>query len=249
MPINNPDISKQDKTRLKRIKLRIKHLLEELEQAEDLKAEYDQQFQQMITKLQVSLGLKKDSEKSKEEPSDVTAKSSDNPGSFSCDPPKPSPQQPSISDEDIRHEADNHSSSAPTWMKKLYKQIAIKTHPDKIEHLNLSPYERSQYNNAFNMAKSAIQEAKGGDLVYAAESIGIEPDIPITMRLSLLVSRGEKIKEKIQSIYKTPSWVWGESYAKRDLRKKILISYCNVYKHNLPSEDFFDKFLDELEAK
>ena len=246
MPADNSDISRQDKTKLRRIKLRIRHLTEELEQAEDLKPEYETQFQHMVSKLQVALGLKKEPEPIKKDPKTNEP--------IKKDPQKQPPIDPglgknNIDDSEIRHEADNHSASAPPWMKKLYKQVALKTHPDKIEHLELSPYERAEYSRIFDIAKTAIQESHGGDLLYAAESLGINPDIPATMRIALLVSRGEKLKEKIQKIYRAPSWVWCESHNKRDVRKRILAGFCTVYKHVPPSPNFFDKFLDDLEAE
>ena len=256
MPIDNADISKQDKARLRRIKLKLRHLTEELEQAEDLKSEYEIQFQAMISQLQIALGTKEPKDEPPANPKDDTSPPEDvatkeegpkvNQGS---QPPHPNPHPNEKDDADIRHEADNHSSSAPPWMKKLYKQIALRTHPDKIAHLDLSPYERAEYSRIFETAKSAVQDGQGGDLLYAAELLGIDPEIPTTMRITMLVTRGENLKQRIHKIYKAPSWIWCESYNNRGIRKKILEGFCSIYKHTPPSVDFFDKFLDELEAK
>ena len=200
MSPDSPDISRQDKTKLRRIKLRIKHLTEELEQAEDLKSGYETQFQHMISKLQVALGLKKEPDPIKKEPETKSELKKDSQSKQPPIEPTTDPHKDEIDDSEIRHEADNHSAAAPPWMKKLYKQIALKTHPDKIEHLELSPYERAEYRRLFNTAKTAIQESHGGDLLYAAESLGINPDIPVTMRIALLTTRGEKIKQELQQL-------------------------------------------------
>jgi len=243
----NNEASASDKTRIKRLRLKLRHLSEELEQAEELVKTYESQFQGIVSKLQVSLGLK---EPEKKEPEKKDLKKTQGPQDPKDDPSfkKQSNQQSSSEEreEDIRREVENNSASAPPWMKKLYKQIAMKTHPDRIAHQNLSPYEKAEYKRLFDAAKQAIQDSHGGDLVYAAEVLGIDPDIAPSMRISLLAARGEKIKSQIVQIYKKPSWVWGESYYKPEIRKKMLEGFCKVYKLKLPSKTFLDEFLQEL---
>lgn len=243
----NNEASASDKTRIKRLRLKLRHLSEELEQAEELVKTYESQFQGIVSKLQVSLGLK---EPEKKEPEKKEVKKTQGPQSPKDDPSfkKQGDQQTSNEEkeEDIRREVENNSASAAPWMKKLYKQIAMKTHPDRIAHQDLSPYERAEYKRLFDTAKQAIQNSHGGELVYAAEVLGIDPDISPSMRISLLAARGEKIKTKIIQIYKKPSWVWGESYHKPEVRKKMLEGFCKVYKLKLPSKTFLDDFLQEL---
>lgn len=244
-PDNNPSL--QDKTKLKRLRLKIRHLAEELDQASDLSKSYEAQFQNVISDFQVLLGLKKPDEKKEETPS-APASNSSNPQDLNQPRPgmQPDPEAVKNDNEDIRHEVDNHSANAPSWMKKLYKQIAMKTHPDRVSHQDLSPYELAEYQRLFEIAKQAVQDSNGGDLVYAAEVLDIEPDIPPTMRISLLVARGEKLKTQIQKIYKSPSWLWCESHNSLGVRKKILLSFCQIYKLNIPDPKVLDEFLNGL---
>ena len=246
----HPPLSTKDKTRIKRLRLKLRHLSEELEQAQDLIKDYDAQFQGVISSLQISLGLKEPEKKEPEKkevrkPTDPETQgqenSDNNPG-----PQSQERQRQSSQEEDIRREVENQSASAPAWMKKLYKQIAMKTHPDKIAHQDLSPYEKAEYKRLFEVAKQAIQDSHGGELVYAAEVLGIDPDISPSMRMSLLAARGEKIKSQIVDIYKKPSWIWGESYYKPEVRKKMLEGFCQIYKLKLPSKTFLDEFLQGL---
>jgi hypothetical protein len=247
MPSPDNVLSTKDKTRIKRLRLKLRHLVEELEQAEELAKEYESDFQSTVSSLQVALGLKEpDSSEQEKKETVQTANDPGIPKSATPPPPAPSAETSEHDDELLRREVENHSASAPSWMKKLYKQIAMKTHPDKIAHLDLSPYEKAEYKRLFDTAKSAIRESRGGDLVYAAEALGIEPDISPSMRISLLIARGERMKSKITQIYKRPSWVWGESDGNLAIRKKMLTSFCQVYSLALPSADFLDKFLEGL---
>ena len=241
-------LSTKEKARIKRLRLKLRHLTEELEQAEELIKEYESSFQSAISQLQVSLGLKKPDEEApvKNDSVSSSADPSPEPKASSHTPPSGATTPEPDDDEQLRRDVENHSSAAPSWMKKLYKQIAMKTHPDRIAHQNLSPYEKAEYKRLFDTAKHAIREARGGDLVYAAEALGIDPDISPSMRISLLVARGEKMKAEITSIYKKPSWVWGESDGNIEVRKKMLSSFCQVYGLKLPSADFLDTFLAGL---
>lgn len=244
--------SAQDKTRIRRLKLKVKHLTEELDQASDLSKGYEAQFQGVLSKFQVDLGLKKpgDEEKkaSKKEAPTQPVSQQQAPGSDPRDAPgrQPDPEALKNDNEEIRHAVENHSANAPPWMKKLYKQIAMKTHPDKISHLDISPYEKAEYQRLFDTAKQAVQDSNGADLVYAAEVLDIEPDISSTLRISLLASRGENLKAQIHKIYKAPSWLWCESHNQPDIRKKILLGFCRVYSIKIPEPEFLDKFLTEL---
>lgn len=249
MPDPKPDITAIDKARIKRLRLKLRHLSEELEQAQGLASDYESQFQGVISKLQVSLGLK-EPEKNQEEKKEANrspdvANPQDSSGQNSQQEP-PKQKNETVQDDEIRREVENQSASAPSWMKKLYKQIAMKTHPDRIAHQDLSPYEKAEYKRLFDIAKKAIQDQHGGELVYAAEVLEIEPDISPTMRISLLAARGEKIKTEIAQIYRKPSWVWCESYYKPEVRKKMLEGFCKIYKLKLPSKTFLDEFIKEI---
>jgi len=239
------DLSPQDKRKIQKLRLRVRHLDEELIQAQDLKDEYDQEFDEMTRQLRVFLGLEK--EKPPEEPKTEKQKCNidlDAKVNFDCGSSESSDQK------EYRHEIENASSAAPTWMKKAYKQIAMKTHPDRIaQDSSLSPYEVAEYKRLFETAKTAIQEQNGGDIAYVAEQLNINSGIPSTMRISLLYARAEKIKATIQKIYKTPQWTWGEAHGNREQRTRIIGLYCKLLKYKPLDKESIDKFLDKLEAK
>lgn len=233
------DGSAQDRAKIKRLNLKIRHLTEELEQAAELRSEYEKQFLLTINQLRSALGVKESGDSPKK-----TASPGGQQGAGADGAPDPNAK---MDDEDIRHDIDNQSAKAPAWMKKVYKQIAMKTHPDKVSHANLSPYELAECLRLFNIAKQAVQDLNGADLIYVADVLGIDPEIPADMRISMLASRGEKLKQELQQIYQNPSWVWGESQGKNNVRKKILAGFCKLRGLKLPDEKFLDTFLEGLE--
>ena len=240
------ELSPQDKRKIKKLKMRVRHLDEELTQATDLKTEYDREFEEMTRQLRVFLGLEKDRAPESTQPPEPEKKKcnidlSSGPN-FNCGEPHSAKDE-----ESYRHEIDNASSSAPAWMKKAYKQIAMKTHPDRIaQDKSLSPYEIAEYKRLFETAKNAIQEQNGGDLAYVAEQLNINSGIPATMRISLLYARAEKTKAKIDKIYRSPQWAWGEAHGNRKNQQRIIGLYCKLFKYKALDQESLDKFLDKL---
>jgi len=248
---DNKEASPQDDRKIQKLRMRVRHLDEELEQAEDLKSDYDKEFDEMSRLLRVHLGLEDDTptnEKDNTLPTDTK-----NEPTAGCSREhqahenKGSQEKP---DEKLRQEIENNSASAPAWMKKAYKQIAMKTHPDRVaQDTSLSPYQVAEYRRLFDTAKTAIQEQNGGDIVYVAEQLNIEAGIPAATRIALLYSRAESTREKIKKIQRSPQWAWGESYGNRPMRKKIVEMYCKLFKYSINDASVIDKFLDKLEGK
>lgn len=233
-------VSSRDKAKLRRVSLKIKHLSEELEQAAELTQEYEAQFHLTMSELRAALGVKEPDKKSPDAPKDVEA-----PGSVNFKT-HGEPQQDNASPEDDRHDIENQSAKAPPWMKKIYKQIAMKTHPDRLCHSDMSPYEIAECQRLFSIAKQAVQDLNGSDLVYVAEVLGINAEIPAEMRISMLVTRSEKLQKELQQMYNKPSWIWAESAGKKDTRKKILAGICKILNLQIPDDEFLDKFISNL---
>lgn len=246
------EVSPQDKRKIQKLKLRVRHLDEELIQAKDLKADYDLEFAEMEKQLRIKLGLEKEEEKKPEEKSGETSSPQKqcniNPDQKK-DPAKDF-KPPPRDEEDPRHEIENSSASAPSWMKKAYKQIAMKTHPDRVaQDASLSPYQVAEYKRLFETAKNAMQVQNGGDIAYVAEQLNIDAGIPSTMRISLLFTRAEKVKAEILKIYKAPQWIWGEAHGNRAMQKKVVETYCQLFKYRVPNDSFIDELLDKLESQ
>ncbi len=112
-------------------------------------------------------------------------------------------------DEDGNLEISNKENIAPEWAKKLYKQIALQTHPDKVQSLGLNEEEAAEREKFFKKSKQLLESGSLEDLVIQAEKLGIEFEIEDAGYLSLLDSGIKKIKNKIDQKKELVPWTWG----------------------------------------
>lgn len=246
-------LSPQEKRKLRKLKLRLKHLTEEFNEAEVLKLEYEFEFQQMAAKLRVALGIDKPSPKSPEpspEPSDISQNFDTEfkkEKSKSSQPPPPEDKNEQV-EEEVRKEIENTASSAPAWMRRVYKQIAMQTHPDKVERMSdLSIFEKAQRVRQFSKARKALGEKDGSTLLQISEELNIEADVDVKMKIQMMTSKAESLQNMVRKIYRSPPWIWGESYGNDPVRVKLLEGYCKILKYQVPDKDFLQNFVKSLE--
>tara|TARA_B100000035_G_C21030148_1_gene567997 strand:+ start:669 stop:1328 length:660 start_codon:yes stop_codon:yes gene_type:complete len=100
-------------------------------------------------------------------------------------------------------------SEYPSWAKKLEREIAKKTHPDKLSGLSESEIEEKT--EIFLKAKDKIKNKKFIDLLPIALSLGIDFSKYSTNFKSDIVNRIREIQIEINEIQNTIYWQW-ESY-------------------------------------
>jgi len=126
-------------------------------------------------------------------------------------------------EEDLRKtKKDLSLDTSPGWVKKLFRKIAMATHPDKtaIESLN------SLYNDAAEMVESKDYQG----LFKICDNLGINYEVDPETELKLNREKQEKIKKRLKEIDKNFAWIWGESYGMVDLRISFLSQVLNIYK-------------------
>tara|TARA_R100000152_G_C6755293_1_gene179009 strand:- start:422 stop:1063 length:642 start_codon:yes stop_codon:yes gene_type:complete len=94
-------------------------------------------------------------------------------------------------------------------LSKLFKEIAIKTHPDKISKAT-SPGEKAQKIDMFLDAKRSAEQGDWFKLQEIAMSLGIPIPPPTANQIKLLHSRIDEIKKKINKMVNTFAWKWND---------------------------------------
>lgn len=249
--INN-HATPQEKRRLRKLSLRLKHLTEEHDEAQLIKSEYEAEFHLMASQLRVSLGLDSAPKEEPEPPQGDVSMNFDPQFKKHAQQKPPSEEEKARAskqvEEDVRREIENTASMAPPWMKRVYKQLAMETHPDRVEHRDdLSIFEQAQRVGMFAKARDALVDQDGTILLQLAEELGLEADVDVTMRIEMLNTKITSLQVEVRKIYRAPSWVWGESYGNPMIRVKLLEGYCKILKYKLPSAEFLANFVKSLE--
>jgi len=107
--------------------------------------------------------------------------------------------------EDIK-EIEN--SSRPDEIRKLFKQIATKTHPDKFS--NAKKAEKSLNMQVFLQAKKAAEENNYFKLQQIAQRLGLELPQMTQKQVKLMEEEAKRLRNTLKKMEKTLVWVWFE---------------------------------------
>ena len=126
-------------------------------------------------------------------------------------------------------EREVYNNSAPSWMKKAFKAIAIKTHPDKVLFRDdLSESQKEDLVKKYAAAADAIASSSGIALLEISKSLDIELDLSPKEQIDMLENKIKKIKSEINDHKAMVSWSWGESEGDLSTRTNLIV-YVRSY--------------------
>ena len=109
--------------------------------------------------------------------------------------------------EDFYNQPLKESKITDKELSKLFKEIAVQTHPDKLNK-DMSAQEKSKKIDMFLKAKKAAEEDDWFKLQEVAIDLGIDLPPPTKNQLDLLKEKIEDIKSKIHRMSDTFAWKW-----------------------------------------
>jgi hypothetical protein len=160
------------------------------------------------------------------------------------------PSQENFTNPQEISETSEEAASIPTWARKTYRQIALKTHPDKVNtNAALSEFERDNLVSLYREATSAFREGKYETLIEVAAELGIEVEVPEADMESAFERKIISLRNEIQNMQKTLSWVWGVSFGDSAVRVKALKQMCTLLNLQIPEEKVLIEIIKELESQ
>ena len=111
----------------------------------------------------------------------------------------------------------------PDWVRKIFKQIAMISHPDKS-----SDRDREKLSSIFKRASAALDEKRYDELVGIAIDIDVDIDISDPRIIDIIQSRIESSQMEIRNIENQPSWIWCESIGFADIRADFISQYLSL---------------------
>ncbi len=132
-------------------------------------------------------------------------------------------QEAAHEDDPLDQKSASKKSDAPEWARKLFKKIALMTHPDRIGDENL----RESLQKSFMKANRALEDGKLDDLLGVAIDLKVDAGLEDEALIPLLTAKIQSCKDSIQQIESTPEWVWGESLGMKAQRAALLAVLLN----------------------
>ena len=137
---------------------------------------------------------------------------------------------------EIELEIKSASSSKKPWIKKLYRKIMLKTHPD-ILSADLSEADRLHFENLSRKAAEAYHNENEISIIKIGVELEIYGDLDFDVQKSMILEEYNKVQESILKLQQSISWKWG--FGCRDLQDKIrfLKAVCEGKNATCPSDD------------
>lgn len=113
----------------------------------------------------------------------------------------------------------NNKEPQPEEVKKLFRKISLKTHPD---------INDGKYKDEFMEAKKAYESKNVAKLVKIASLLEIDIPEPSTEMVEAIKENNDFLQERIAKRKNTTAWLWenlNTDEDKRELIKYILASY------------------------
>jgi len=106
-------------------------------------------------------------------------------------------------------------------MKKIYRKIAVSTHPDKL--LGVEQHEAEHKIELYKSAVSAMENRDGGDLLRIAHELSIEIDMDFEKEIMWIEKKVAELQDEINRLYKSDAWLWyhSEGEKKEDIEKFV----------------------------
>jgi len=187
------------KRKRKSLKLKVEHLKLELEDRKEETSKLEQQFLEELAKLEVE--------------------------EIPHAPQKPLPTEPQhavnvINEEEHKEPEEikvpDEPSERPEEFRKMWKQIAAVTHPDRT---NNDPEKTELYKRA----AEAWSKGNYADLVSVALDLGITPPEDSELGLQVLEETAVDLEKKIKETEESVLWMWAKAPAEK--KSKIIDLY------------------------
>tara|TARA_Y100000310_G_scaffold63424_1_gene58843 strand:- start:15613 stop:16248 length:636 start_codon:yes stop_codon:yes gene_type:complete len=141
-------------------------------------------------------------------------------------------QKPVVSDGISSKDADHDDhiddieiKSKPAWAKKLFREVATITHPDKIPE-SISDKLRNKLIETYKHALSSYESGNFSKLIEAADELGIDAEIDDDDIVHFLYQEIDTLECQIVEIRETAIWEWEHADDKR--RSEIIEMFAGV---------------------
>ena len=122
-----------------------------------------------------------------------------------------------INTEDVKCEP--KKANLPSWAKKLYRKIAIITHPDKVPN-GLAKNIKDKFLRIYQESKEFIEKEDYVKLAMVADELSIDLcDIEIK-NFSIFAQKERSLMSEIENLKKSLFWAWANS---TDEQKELIL--------------------------
>lgn len=122
-------------------------------------------------------------------------------------------------------------------MRKLFKQIAVKCHPDKLMNKDISSREFHFLLSSYETARQALDDEDEPSMICTGIDLQIVGELGAEGSFKLLNDASAILEKKSEELRKSALWVWGTIGEDINAKTRVLCSIlAQFYGKNMPEE-------------
>ena len=135
--------------------------------------------------------------------------------------------------------------NAPLWAKSLWKKIAMKCHPDRLNFQKLTAIEIAKRQQYLLDSRKAYEEANWKQLLFIGIQLGeFVDDLKSSEQFSMLETEYNLVTSKVNTVQNSLAWQWGQSWQNMGLRVRIVQQcYMNAGKKSPSREQIIEALI------
>ncbi len=223
------------------------------EETADLFEDYDRELNMVLEDL-LSINKKNTTSKSPEESSEKSSSIAQHQPDQDVSS-RVNSQKVDSSETDQESASDNieaeklTQNNSPPWMKKLFKKIALETHPDKLSlRKDLSEIQKNERESFYKRAVSASENCDEMEILEIAILLEIDPGISEEKQFKIISQEIERLMKKVESYRSLVAWTWGETIGDVEIRSKLLKYIMGILKMPTLDDNIIKDYLVEFES-
>jgi len=193
---------------------RLKFLSDEIDDRQTIFGGYEQDFMRVVKIARGNIKVQQDQEKLKknlEDAADFNAKKKA---------------------EEALNEEDTSQPDLP--QKKLYRKIAMETHPDRIDQMDLAENKKEELREIFKNAASAYEKDDVAEMIRLALKLDMDiadMGLPSDQVLTYVTKATKNLEKQINEMSESFVWMWGTSFGNLEMRVRLLEAYLRQTGH------------------
>jgi hypothetical protein len=134
---------------------------------------------------------------------------------------------------------DLSSPDSKTWIKKLFKKIAVHCHPDKVNALKgHSSLDRHKRLASYEKARRAVDESDEPKIISVGADYDLVGDIGVEESKVILQSALKTLEQNVSEKQKSAVWAWGVSEGDYDIKARVIKKFAlEIYGLTLSQEE------------
>lgn len=239
-------LSKRHKRRLKELSRMIESTIIVRDEMVEINLEYAkeiEEFIQLIQKQQVHEN-KKDSE---DKNANSAIISNGKKPSDSMETEETTGEHQSVANNE---QINNHDDITPSWAKSLWKKIALKCHPDRLNFAKLPSLEIAKRQMLFSQARNAYTNQAWGKLLYYGVTLDeYIDDLTMTEQYLMLEKQYNDAAEGVSNVQSSLAWKWGTDWKNLHARIQIITACCQSKGLLAPNRENLMSMLIKFESE